>query len=108
MRAVTDSGSEVDPERISPGVENLLVIFETLSGVSRETTLAKFAGVGYGTLKCEVAEITVAKVTEIQERYQSLRADDTALERILASGAKRAASVANQTLAEAMRLTGLR
>ena len=59
MRAVTDSGSEVDPEHISPGVENLLVIFETLSGSSREFTLARFAGQGYGMLKREVAEAAV-------------------------------------------------
>lgn len=83
------------------------MIFETLFGVSRETTLATFAGHGYGTLKREGAELAVAKVTEIQERYQSLRADDTVLEDILAGGAKRSASVANQTL-ENMRLTGLR
>jgi tryptophanyl-tRNA synthetase len=108
MRAVTDSGSEVDPEHLSPGVENLLVIFETLSGSSRESTLATFAGHGYGTLKREVAEAAVAKVTEIQERYQSLRADDTALEDILAGGAKRAASVADRTLDKALRLVGLR
>jgi tryptophanyl-tRNA synthetase len=108
MRAVTDSGSEVDPEHLSPGVENLLVIFETLSGSSRESTLATFAGHGYGMLKREVAETAVAKVTEIQERYQSLRTDDTVLEDILAGGAKRAAGVADQTLDKAMRLTGLR
>lgn len=108
LRAVTDSGSEVDPEHISPGVENLLVIFETLSGASRDTTLARFAGQGYGTLKREVAEVAVAKVTDIQERYQSLRADDAALEDILASGAKRAASVADQTLDKVLRRTGIR
>jgi tryptophanyl-tRNA synthetase len=108
MRAVTDSGSEVDPEHISPGVENLLVIFETLSGVGRDTTLATFAGQGYGTLKREVAEVAVAKVTDIQERYHSLRADDTALKDILAGGAQRATSVADQTLDTVLRRTGLR
>lgn len=55
-----------------------------------------------------MADAAVAKVTEIQERYQSLRADDTVLEDILAGGAKRAASVADQTLDKAMRRTGLR
>ncbi|MGH4022708.1 MAG: tryptophan--tRNA ligase [Pseudonocardiaceae bacterium] len=108
IRAVTDSGSRLDPEHISPGVENLLVLFETLTGFSREATLAKFTGQGYGTLKQEVAEVAIEKVTEIQERYQSIREDDTALDRILANGAERAQRIANATLDTAMRATGLR
>ncbi len=108
MRAVTDSGSQLDPERISPGVENLLVLFETLTGFTREGTLAKFAGQGYGVLKREVAEVAVEKVTEIQAGYRSIREDDTAVDDILASGAQRAADVAKETLGAAMRATGLR
>lgn len=108
MRAVTDSGSQLDPDHLTPGVENLLVIFEALAGASREVTLAKFAGQGYGTLKREVAEVAVAKVGEIAQRYHVLRADDAALDHILASGAQRAERIANATLDAAMRATGLR
>jgi tryptophanyl-tRNA synthetase len=84
------------------------VLFETLTGFSREATLAKFAGQGYGGLKREVAEVAIEKVTEIQQRYHAIREDDTALDDILASGAERAADVANETLDAAMRATGLR
>ncbi len=108
MRAVTDSGSQLDPDHLAPGVENLLVIFETLTGSSREETLAKFAGQGYGALKREVAEVAIEKVSEIQQRYHALRADDTALDDILASGAQRAERTASATLDAAMRATGLR
>lgn len=108
MRAVTDSGSQLDPEHLSPGVENLLVLFETLTGSSREATVAKFAGQGYGALKREVAEVAVEKVTEIQADYRSIREDDSALDRILAGGAQRAANIADATLDAAMRATGLR
>ncbi len=108
MRAVTDSGSQLDPDDLSPGVENLLVLFETLTGSSREATLAKFAGQGYGVLKREVAEVAIEQVTEIQARYQSIRDDDGALDRVLADGAERAERVANETLGAAMRVTGLR
>lgn len=108
MRAVTDSGSQLDPEHISPGVENLLVLFETLTGLSREATLAKFAGQGYGALKRDVAEVAIEKVTDIQDRYRSIREDDTALDRILADGAERAGDIAGETLGSAMRATGLR
>jgi len=108
MRAVTDSGSQLDPEHISPGVENLLVLFETLTGLSREATLAKFVGQGYGALKRDVAEVAIEKVTNIQDRYRSIREDDIALDRILADGAERAGDIAGATLGAAMRATGLR
>lgn len=108
MRAVTDSGSQLDPDHLSSGVENLLVLFETLTGSSREATLAKFAGQGYGVLKREVAEVAIEKVAEIQARYQSIRDDDAALDRVLADGAERAERIAGETLDSAMRATGLR
>lgn len=108
MRAVTDSGTALDPDHISPGVDNLLVLFETLTGHSREATLAKFTGQGYGVLKREVAEAAIEKVSEIQAIYQSIRDDDTVLDRILATGAEQAEHVADATLDAAMRVTGLR
>ena len=108
MRAVTDSGSQVDPEQLSPGLDNLLVLFEVLSGSTREETLNRFAGKGYGVLKKELAEITLEKVGAIQAKYRDIRADDSYVDKVLADGAERAAAVADATLDTVMRLTGLR
>lgn len=108
LRAVTDSGSEVDPEHLSPGVDNLLTLFETLTAASRDETLAKFAGQGYGTLKREVAEVAIETVGQIQGRYQLLRDDDSTLDSILTTGAERASRVAKRTLDAAMHAIGLR
>lgn len=108
MRAVTDSGSEIDPARLSPGVDNLLVLFETLTGLTREVVLAKFAGQGYGALKRQVADVAIDRVSSIQARYTELRADDAMLDTVLADGAGRARLVADATLDAAMQATGLR
>lgn len=107
MRAVTDSGSEVQPDKLSAGVENLLVLYEALSGATREQALDKFAGQGYGTLKKELAEVAVETVLAIQERYNALRGDEGALNALLADGAERASVVANRTLTTAKQLIGL-
>ncbi|MGH4015511.1 MAG: tryptophan--tRNA ligase [Pseudonocardiaceae bacterium] len=107
MRAVTDSGSKINCE-LSPGLDNLLVLFETLAGLSREVVLAKFAGQGYGVLKRELADIAIEKVGAIHARYQELREDDATLDAVLAEGANKAQAVANATLQAAMRATGLR
>lgn len=107
MRAVTDSGSEVDPENLSPGLANLVTLYEELSGSTREQVLARFDGQGYGTLKKELAEVAVERVAEIQQRYNEIRADESYVDKILAEGAERAADIAGDTLNRALSRVGL-
>jgi tryptophanyl-tRNA synthetase len=108
MRAVTDSGSEIDGDALSPGVDNLLTLFEVLSRSDRDGALRTFRGERYGTLKKAVADLAIQHLEPIQQRYREIRADDTYLEKVLTDGAERAAAVADRTLADAMRRTGLR
>jgi tryptophanyl-tRNA synthetase len=107
MRAVTDSGSAVNRDALSPGVENLLSLYEALAGVGRGETLDKFDGQGYGTLKKEVAEVAVESVMKLQQRYTEIRQDPGYVDQILATGAQRAAVVADATLDSARQLLGL-
>jgi tryptophanyl-tRNA synthetase len=108
MRAVTDSGSAVDASvELSPGVDNLLTLYEALSGTSRKETLEEFDGQGYGTLKKAVAEVTINAVEQIQLRYDEIRRDPAEIDRILTAGAERASTVADATLASAKQLVGL-
>lgn len=95
-RAVTDSYNEIrfsdDPERA--GVNNLLQIYELLTGKSRPEIEAHFAGKGYGALKKELAEVVVESLRPIRERYYRLMNDPAELDRILAIGAEQARAVA--------------
>ncbi len=95
-RAVTDSGGDIvfseAPEKA--GVNNLLEIYELLTGQSRPAIEAHFAGQGYGALKREVAEAIVEALRPIRERYRQLMDDPAELDRILAIGAERASAVA--------------
>jgi tryptophanyl-tRNA synthetase len=108
MRAVTDSGSEIRGDALGPGIDNLLTLYEVLSGSDRESSLNRFEGQRYGTLKTAVAEVAIERVSVIQNRYGQLRGDERALEATLAQGAEKAAAVANQTLDAALTRTGLR
>src|SRR5436309_1459926 len=56
MHRVTDSGREVRPERPSPGVTNLMTIYELLSGRRSEAVQSEFMGKGYAVLKRAVAD----------------------------------------------------
>jgi tryptophanyl-tRNA synthetase len=108
MRAVTDSGSSItfndDPERA--GVNNLLTIYQSLTGESKETIEAQFAGRGYGDLKKAVAEVVVETLKPIQARYAELTDDERFINELLASGAERARRIADVTLDTARRHMG--
>jgi tryptophanyl-tRNA synthetase len=94
--AVTDSGREIvfsnAPEKA--GVNNLLEIYELLSGEERSTIEGQFSGKGYGDLKNEVAELVIETLRPIRERYAELMAEPGELDSILARGAEHARSVA--------------
>ena len=95
-RAVTDPGREIvfsdDPAKA--GVNNMLQIYELMTGHSRAAILDHFAGKGYGALKNDVAEVAIETLRPIRERYHQLIADTAELDRLMAVGAERARAVA--------------
>jgi tryptophanyl-tRNA synthetase len=104
MRAVTDSGREIcfsdDPEKA--GVNNLLEIYEAFTDQPRDAIEAHFAQArGYGDLKKEVAEVVIAALQPIQQRYRELTNEKGFIDQLLAQGAERASAVAEATLRRA-------
>lgn len=95
-RAVTDPGREIvfsnDPAKA--GVNNMLQIYELMTGQSRDAIEAHFSGKGYGALKTDVAEVVIETLRPIRERYHQLIADTAELDRLMAVGAERARAVA--------------
>lgn len=108
MRAVTDTGREVryDPET-KAGVSNLLVINSLCSDRSIAELESIFAGVGYGGLKQDTAEVLVARISPIRERALEIM-ESGELEAVLADGAERARETAAKTLQRVKRAMGLR
>ncbi|MBD3816545.1 MAG: tryptophan--tRNA ligase, partial [Halothiobacillus sp.] len=106
-RAVTDSDMDIrfDVEN-KPGVSNLLTLLSIFSGESIPDLEARLAGQGYGTLKVQTAEAVIAFLEPIQARFHELRADEAALDRILADGAARARARAEPTLQRAFDVHG--
>ena len=107
MHAVTDSGREVQPDHASPGVTNLLTIYELLSGVGREAVQAEFLGKGYNTLKRTVADLVITRLEPIRQKYLDLAGEPETLDAILADGAERARPLADPTLHRVRQLMGL-
>ena len=107
MAAVTDSGNELRFDHASPGIQNLLVLYETLSGKSQESIEKHFGGRGYGYFKRETVDLVVETLRPIQERYGQIMSDPNDLNDVLKGGAANASAIADQTLAEVKQLVGL-
>lgn len=109
MRAVTDSGSAVNFENsLAPGIENLLQIYEIMSGRNRVDSQREFDGAGYGKLKAAVAEVVNDRLRQIQGTYHQLIDDRGHLEKLLRKGSEQAQTVARVKLAAAYEAVGLR
>jgi tryptophanyl-tRNA synthetase len=108
LRAVTDAGNEARFDHASPGVRNLLSIYQVLTGEPRETIEERFHGQGYGFLKREVADRVIACLEPLQERFHRITGDPGYLDAVLDRGAFRARSVADAVLARCQERVGLR
>lgn len=109
-RAVTDSGREIrfsnDPERA--GVNNLLSIYQAITGKDNAAVEADFAGArGYGDLKVGVAEVVIETLRPIQARYKEWMDDKAELDRLLAYGAEQARSVSQPKVDGMKEIMGL-
>ena len=86
---------------------NLIGIYSAMTGQSVEQILADFGGEGFGKFKPALGEVLVEKLAPINERFNELRKDYTALDAILAKGAEKARTLALPTLHAAYDALGL-
>lgn len=106
-RAVTDSLGHVHYDKdAQPGVSNLMSIHAAVSGKSFEDIEAMYEGQGYGVLKKDVADLVVAEMVPIQERYREL-CGTSELDAILDAGRERAQTKARKTYEAAIHAMGL-
>jgi tryptophanyl-tRNA synthetase len=96
-RATPDTGREIrfsdDPARA--GVNNLLTIYQMLTGKAPAQVEADFADArGYADLKSGVADVVEEAFRPIRAAHARFLADPAELDRMLALGAERARAVA--------------
>jgi tryptophanyl-tRNA synthetase len=109
-RATTDSGNEIKFSDAveKAGVNNLLSVYLAITGKSKEACEADFATArGYGDLKVKVAEVVIAELKPIRERFAALMQDPAAIDTVLKRGAHAAAEIAEATLATMKEKIGL-
>lgn len=107
MRAKTDLGCEFRFEEASPGIRNLITLYEVLSGESRDSIASRYEGRGYGYLKKDLVDVVEGALAPIRARYSQYTDDPAELDRILDAGAARARHIADPVLARAKAAAGL-
>ena len=103
-RAVTDSGAEIkyDPDK-KPGISNLLLIYEALSGKQISILENKYKGKGYGQFKSDLIKI----ISGALKPFRTKKMADAKLKTILKSGAQKAQKIASAKMKEVKEKLGL-
>lgn len=107
MRATTDSQRDIVFDESRPGIFNLLTIYQTITGESRNDIENRFHGKGYNDFKKALGELVVEALHPVQKRYAEITADPGYLESILKKGADKATPIARKKLAQVRERIGL-
>ena len=86
---------------------NLVNIFAATADMAPQAVLNQYAGQGFGTFKSALADLLVATLRPIRERFVSLKSDSAAIDALLANGAERAAALGRPTVDAAYQALGL-
>ncbi|KAF5461644.1 hypothetical protein F2P56_017723 [Juglans regia] len=98
-RCKTDAftGLEFDnPER--PECNNLLSIYQLMSGKTKEEVAQECQNMNWGTFKVLLTDSLIDHLHPIQVRYKEITSESAYLDRVLAEGATKAADIADATL----------
>lgn len=104
-KAVTDSGTEIKFDESRPAINNLLTIYQLMTGKTVEECEANFEGKGYGHFKTETAEAVIEFLKPFQERIKNYSDED--LKEILKKGAEKARTIARETLKDVYAKMGI-
>jgi tryptophanyl-tRNA synthetase len=107
MRAVTDSGSDIDYDPLNrPGISNLLTIYAQLGNREISRLVKDYKGKGYGDFKKDLAEVVVKFLTNFQNKYNNI--SDQEVAKILEEGQKKVEKMANEKMEKVRQAIGVR
>lgn len=106
--AVTDSGTEItyDPKS-KPALSNLIAIYSGFSNKSISEIEKNYHEKKYAEFKKDLAEIIIAGLKPIQEKFQELSKNKNEVKRILKNGATEAQNISSKTLTEVKNKIGI-
>ncbi|MDE3060014.1 MAG: tryptophan--tRNA ligase [Pseudomonadota bacterium] len=89
-----------------PEALNLLTIYASLKGISRQAALAECGGMNFSVFKQALTDVAVAHLAPITAKMRELLASPDYLDQVLAKGVAKAQGIAGQTMREVKNLVG--
>jgi tryptophanyl-tRNA synthetase len=89
-----------------PEAANLVTIYAAITQQAAADVLGEFGGTGFGAFKARLADALIAHITPIKTETERLLADPGYIDRVLQSGGRRAAAIAEPIVDEAERIVG--
>lgn len=105
-KAVTDSGSEVG-EQGSGAITNLLEIYGAMKDLTFEESLKLNEGKSYAAFKADLADVTVARLLPIKQKYEEIKQDENYLNDTLSKGLEYAMDKSTKKIQEVRTKIGL-
>ncbi len=107
MKAVTDSGTDIDydPEN-RPALANLLTIYAQLGNRQIKRLVKDYQGKGYGEFKKDLAEVVAKFLTEFQTKFNKI--SDKQVQAVLEEGRIQAAKLVKVKMEEVRKVIGVR
>ena len=90
-----------------PEAANLVNIYAALAGITAEAVIAEYACRPFAVFKPALADLAVAHLGPITGRMQGYMADPAEIDRILGTGAEKAAAIADPILKRTKEIVGL-
>ncbi len=107
MKAVTDSGTDIDYDPANrPALANLLTIYAQLGNRQIPRLVKDYQGKGYGEFKKDLAEIVAKFLDDFQNKFNSI-SDEEARE-VLENGRQQAAALARAKMEKIRQVIGVR
>lgn len=105
-RAITDSEASVRYADGKDGINNLMAIYSSVTGLSFAQIEKDFEGKGYGDFKTAVGEAVVEALRPIRERYERYIADKAYMQECYRKADEIAQKFSQRTLDKAMKKIG--
>jgi len=107
MKAVTDSGTDIDYDPANrPALANLLTIYAQLGNRQIPRLVKDYQGKGYGEFKQDLAEVVAKFLIDFQNKFNNI--SDEEAKAVLENGRQQAAALARAKMEKIRQVIGVR
>ena len=102
--SMPESGNDLSKR---PEIENLINIFSSCSGISKNTIIKQFSSKEISYFKKELSQVLINLIQPICSEAKKLYEDKNFLNQVLSSGAIRARQISQNTISDVYKITGM-